>query len=85
MGSRLIQAPVEEVRLKRAIGVAAIVRDGPWMASKGVFLKSGFRQTREADRFQLVIHRLRAGPRFRDISGNIRKYRGLHLVYCALR
>jgi len=33
----------------------------------------------------LVIHRLRPGrePRFRDISGNLVKYRGLHLVYCA--
>ena len=83
--SRLLQACLEEARLKRAIGVAAIVSDGPWMASKGVFLKNGFRQSGEADRFQLVIHRLGDGPepRFRDISGNIQKYRGLHLVYCA--
>ena len=62
-----------------------MVSDGPWMASKRVFLKNGFRQVGEVDRFQLVIHRLRSGrePRFREISGNLLKYRGLHLVYCA--
>jgi hypothetical protein len=33
----------------------------------------------------LVIYRLREGPepRFRDISGNMAKYRGLHIVYSA--
>lgn len=85
LGSRLLQACVEEARTKQAIGVAAVASDGPWMASKEVFLKNGFRQIGEVDRFQLVIHRLRDGPepRFRDISGNIQKYQGLHLVYCA--
>jgi len=85
LGTRLIQACVEEARRERSLGVAAMVSDGPWMASKGVFLKNGFREVGEVDRFQLVIHRLRAGrePRFRDISGNLVKYRGLHLVYCA--
>lgn len=85
LGTRLIQACVEEARRARALGVAAMVSDGPWMASKGVFLKNGFREIGVVDRFQLVIHRLRAGrePRFRDISGNLVKYRGLHLVYCA--
>jgi hypothetical protein len=50
-----------------------------------VFLKNGFVQTAEAARFQLVIFRLKEGPapRFRDISGNLAKYRGLHIVYSA--
>jgi hypothetical protein len=85
LGTRLIQACVEEARQQRALGVAAMVSEGPWMASKGVFLKNGFQQVAEVDRFQLLIHRLRDGrePRFRDISANLVKYRGLHLVYCA--
>jgi len=85
LGSRLIQACVAEARATRAIGVAALVSDGPWMASKEIFLKNGFQPIAAADRFQLVIHRLREGPepRFRDISGNAKKYRGLHVVYCA--
>ncbi|MGD2175545.1 MAG: hypothetical protein PVJ27_09085 [Candidatus Brocadiaceae bacterium] len=85
LGSRLIRACLEEARLAGATGVAAMVRDGPWMAGKQVFLNNGFEQIAEADGFQLVIHRLKEGPepRFRDISGNAAKYQGLHIVYCA--
>jgi hypothetical protein len=84
LGSRLIQACVKEARLKHRVGVAAVVSEGPWMAGKEIFLKNGFRLIGSADRFDLVIHRLKNGPepRFRDVSGNIAKYRGLHLVYC---
>jgi hypothetical protein len=81
----LIRACVEEARQVGATGVAAMVSDGAWMASRQVFLKNGFEQIAEADRFQLVVHRLREGPgpRFRDISRNLAKYRGLHIVYSA--
>ena len=62
-----------------------MVSDGPWMAGKEVFLKNGFRVVGAADRFQLVTRHLRDGPepRFRNISGNTTKYRGLQVVYCA--
>ncbi len=85
LGSRLIQACLEEARRTRATGVAAMVSDGPWMAGKAVFRKNGFREIAQADRFELVINRLKRGPepRFRDIRRNIEKYRGLNLVYCA--
>jgi len=85
LGSRLIRACLEEARQAGATGVAAMVSDGAWMAGKQVFLNNGFRQIAQADRFQLVIHRLKEGrePRFRDISGNLAKYRGLHIVYSA--
>ncbi len=85
LGSRLIQACLDEARQEGAIGVAAMVSDGPWMASKSIFMKNGFQPIAEADRFELVIHRVKDGPepRFRDIGGVLRKYRGLHLVYGA--
>lgn len=85
LGSRLVRACVEEARRAGTIGVAAVVSDGAWMASRQVFLKNGFEQIDEADRFQLVVRRLKKGPepRFRDISGNLAKYRGLHIVYSA--
>ena len=85
LGSRLIRACVEEARQAEAIGVAAMVSDGTWMAGRQAFFKNGFEQIAEADRFQLVAHRLKKGlePRFRDISGNLAKYRGLHIVYTA--
>jgi hypothetical protein len=85
LGGRLIRACLEEARQARANGVAAMVSDGVWMAGKDVFLKHGFRQIAEADRFQLVVYRLRAGPepRFRDVSRNASKYKGLNIVYTA--
>jgi hypothetical protein len=85
LGGRLIRACLDEARQERAVGVAAMVSEGAWMVGKEVFLKNGFRQIAEADRFQLVIHRLRDGPepRFRDTGRNLAKYRGLHIVYSA--
>lgn len=84
LGSRLIRACLEEARQEGATGVAAMVSEGPWMIGKQVFLNNGFRQIAEADGFQLVIHRLKGGrePRFRNITGSLAKYRGLHIVYC---
>jgi len=85
LGSRLIQACVEEARQAGARGVAAIVSEGPWMVGQQVFLKNGFERIAETDRFQLVIHRLRKGPvpRFRTIDKKWAKQRGLHIVYAA--
>ena len=85
LGGRLIQACLEEARKAKAIGVTAMVSDGPWMAGREVFLKNGFEQIAQADRFQMVVHRLRKGaePRFRDIGGNAAKYQGLNIVFSA--
>jgi hypothetical protein len=62
-----------------------MVSDGPWMAGREIFLRNGFEQIAQADRFQLLIHRLKKGPApsFRDIAANAAKYRGLHIVYSA--
>jgi GNAT superfamily N-acetyltransferase len=83
LGSRLIRACVEEARQAGAIGVATLASDGAWIAAKDVFLRNGFEEIAEADRFQLLVHRLKRGPapRFRDLRGNLSKFRGLHIVY----
>jgi L-amino acid N-acyltransferase YncA len=85
LGGRLIAACVEEARQNNAIGVAAMVSAEPWMASNKIFLKNEFEEVAAIDRFQLIAYRLREGPepRFRGIEGNLRKYRGLHVVYTA--
>lgn len=85
LGSRLIQECLAEARRQRAVGVAAIVRDGPLMAGPAIFLKHGFKPVAQRDRFQLVIHPLRKGPepRFRELQGIGPKAAGLHLLYCA--
>jgi len=83
LGGRLIRACVEEAERAGRTGVAALVSPGPWMAGKEIFLKNGFTRIAERDRFELVVHRLRAGPepRFRDIDPDRAKCRGLHIVY----
>jgi L-amino acid N-acyltransferase YncA len=85
LGNRLIQACIEEARQAGTRGVAAVVSAGPWMAGPQVFLKNGFVQVAERDRFQLVMHRLKSGPapRFREISPKWQRHRGLHIVYAA--
>jgi len=85
LGSRLIRACIEEARHAGTRGVATLASDGAWMAGKEVFLRNGFEEIAEADRFQLLIHRLRSGPapRFRDIRGNLSKFQGLHVVCAA--
>ena len=86
LGSRLVKACVEQARQADALGVAAMVSDGPWMASGQVFLRNGFLKVAEEDRFELVVHRLKDGPdpAFRDISSNLAPYeKGLHLIYSA--
>ncbi|MEW6746011.1 MAG: GNAT family N-acetyltransferase [Planctomycetota bacterium] len=85
LGSRLIQACIEEARQAGARGVAAMLSAGPWMAGEQVFLKNGFVQIAERDRFELVIYRLKKGPApcFREIGSRWRRHRGLHIVYSA--
>jgi GNAT superfamily N-acetyltransferase len=83
LGTRLIEACVDHARAAKARGVAAMVSDGPWMVGKEVFLRNGFEQIDERDRFQLVIRRLRRGaaPRFGTLDGKWARSRGLHIVY----
>jgi hypothetical protein len=85
LGSRLVQACLDEARNQGKRGVAALVSDGPWMAGQGVFLRNGFQVVAERDRFQLVAHPLADGrlPRFRDIKLDPEDYQGLHIVYSA--
>ena len=52
LGGRLIRACVEEARQARAIGVAAMVSDGPWMAAREVFLGNGFTQIGETEKLE---------------------------------
>ena len=74
---------MEEAGKGSSLGVATMVSDGPWMTGRKVFLRNGFQEIAETDRFQLLIHRLKEGPEpgFRDISGNLAAYQGLNVVY----
>ena len=83
LGTRLIQACVQEAKRDGRIGVAAMVSNGMWMAGEKIFLNNGFTKVAERDRFALVVHSLRKGakPEFRDIDKYTATYQGLHIVY----
>lgn len=85
LGSRLIQACVEEAHRMGAVGVATLASEGPWMADSRIFERAGFEQIDQADRFVLLARRLRPGPlpRIRPVERNHAAYQGLHVVYSA--
>jgi hypothetical protein len=85
LGSRLIQACIAEADSGGFRGVAALVRNGPWMAGKEVFLRNGFEVAAEREGFELVVHRLRdgPGPGFKDLRQDLARFPGLHVVYSA--
>lgn len=83
LGSRLIQAAVDEGVRQGKAGVSALVSDGPWMAGASVFLRNGFEVMEERDRFALVARRTGSGrdPAFKDLPKTTTFQEGLHVVY----
>ncbi|RJP75789.1 MAG: N-acetyltransferase [Candidatus Zixiibacteriota bacterium] len=82
LGSRLIQACVEEARRGGFTGVAVLTSSGTWMAGPRVFLKNGFERVASDGPYHLVAYRLEDGPapRLREL-GDPAGYRGLHIIY----
>ncbi len=80
-GSRLIQECVRDAEGK--LGVAAVTSDGPFMATKEIFLKNGFTIVEEREKDQLLVMQLKKGPlpRFKDHEARLKKCRGWHIVY----
>jgi len=63
MASALLQDCIHDAEESGKAGVAVVTSDGPWMASKAVFLKNGFEQVSEASpHYQLLARQTRAGP-----------------------
>jgi len=85
MASALLDACFEDARSSRKKGVAVVTSDGPWMAAKDVFLKSGFEQVGEAEpRFQLLAKRIgkASPPAFpKDLEKRLSRRKGLQLLY----
>jgi len=63
MSSALLKDCIQDAEVSGMAGVAVVTSDGPWMASKAVFVKNGFQQVAEAPpHFQLLVNQTRAGP-----------------------
>lgn len=80
-GSDLINECIKDAKGKR--GVAVVTSNGPFMASKDVFLKNGFKIVEEDGKHQLLVKQLKKGnlPKFKDYKKQLKKYKGWHIVY----
>lgn len=64
-------------------GVAVVTSDGPFMATRDLFLKNGFTVAEDDGRDQLLVKQLTEGPlpKFRDYREHLKNYRGWHILY----
>ena len=80
-GSDLIKEVQKDAKGK--FGVAVVTGDGPFMASKDVFLKNGFKVVAEEGASQLLVKQDKKGPlpKFKNYKQQLKKYQGWHIVY----
>ena len=82
-GSLLVNACLQDAERQGKIGVAVVTSEGSFIAGKGLFLKNGFAQVDQDDRFELLTKQFRAGPspKFRDWRKQLSLYKGLNIIY----
>jgi hypothetical protein len=82
-GTLLINECVNVAKQKKLNGVGVVTSDGPWMAGKNIFLKYGFKQIEEKNRFELLILKLKKGkvPAFINWEGNQISSREFKVIY----
>ncbi|WP_301665358.1 GNAT family N-acetyltransferase [Methanoculleus frigidifontis] len=80
-GSDLIRECIKDADGK--LGVAVVASDGPFMATRNLFLKNGFAITEEDGKDQLLVKPLKEGllPKFRDYREQLGNYQGWQIVY----
>jgi len=84
--SALVNDCLEDAKRAGLKGVAVLARDGPWLASSGVFLKNGFEVVASAaPDYQLLVRKLdsaAANPTFAgDWGRKLKKYgKGLTII-----
>jgi hypothetical protein len=82
-GSLLVEECIEAARKDRRYGVAVVASDGPFMASKELFLKNGFEIVEESGGYELLVKKFNDGPspRFNDWKEQLNCYQGLNIIY----
>jgi len=86
-GSAMVQACLEDARKSKMSGVAVMVREGPWMADRRLFLANGFVPVDAAPPdYELLAHKFddrAAPPTFqRDWDRKLARYRrGLTIIH----
>ena len=85
-GSFMVEACLDDARSAGLNGVAVMVRDGPWLADRRLFLPNGFETVDQAPPdYQLLVHKFNrnaANPAFRkDWDQKLARYgKGLTIV-----
>ena len=85
MASGLLEESLKDAESSGKHGVAVVTGDGPWMATKDVFIKNGFELVDETQPYyQLLVRRTGTGPPPvfpRDLTERLSKSGGLRLLY----
>jgi hypothetical protein len=68
---------------KKTNGVAVITSDKAFMATKEIFLKTGFEIVEESGKDQLLVKSFKKAqlPKFMNWQDELKKYQGLHILY----
>jgi N-acetylglutamate synthase-like GNAT family acetyltransferase len=84
IGTRMIKGCVQDAKDKGMKGVAIVTRKGSFMAKKDIFEKLDFEVADKAKPdFQLMVLKFdkeSENPRFKDLEGNLEKYKDKELV-----
>ncbi|MBD3242663.1 MAG: GNAT family N-acetyltransferase, partial [Chitinivibrionales bacterium] len=83
LGSLLLEEVERDA--KGMLGVAAVTSDGPFMATRDLFLRNGYEVVQESGKDQLLVKQLEHGPRpsINDWQARLKKLSGMHIVYSA--
>lgn len=82
-GSLLVAECLKDAEKAGKDGVAVIASEGPFIASKALFLKNGFELVETSGSFDLLVKKLKSGslPKLKDWEKQLTQYRGLNAVY----
>ena len=84
VATMLLEASISEARNLGLQGVCAMTSDQPWMATRSVFLKTGFIQQEKRRRFELLLYRMGdqiSPPEILPWEERLPEYPGWHLLY----
>jgi len=84
-GSLMVRSCLEDAKNSGMLGVATMVRDGPWLADRRLYLANGFESVDTAPPdYQLLVRKWDAGaanPAFKkDWDRKVAQYQGLTII-----
>lgn len=84
LGSKLIEACVEDARQNGLSGVCVMTSKGSWITDKRLFEKNGFSQVDQLGRFELLSlkwNKAISDPKLLNWKSELSTYQGWHLLY----